>query len=107
MAVDIVSIWNTCKTFIRQVKGYANAGRDFSPDVTGQNKAIRFLNLPAAQNGDKQQPAEVTKNNIPPEILNALTENFSQVMKFITAFMLQDDSDAFYGMILIDRKSVV
>jgi predicted metal-dependent peptidase len=107
MAVDIVSIWNTCKTFIRQVKGYANAGRDFSPDVTGQNKAIRFLNLPAAQNGDKQQPAEVTKNNIPPEILNALTENFSQVMKFITAFMLQDDSDAFYGMILIGTESVI
>ena len=104
MATDIVAVWNTCKTLIRQVKSYANAGVDMSDDdETGQTKANAFLNLPPKQEGQQ----EVTKKCIPQQILDALNQSFEQVIKFITAYMLQGDEDAFYGMILIGTDSVI
>jgi predicted metal-dependent peptidase len=103
MATDIIAVWNTCKTLIQQVKSYANAGIDVSKDDSGRNKAQEFLSIPEKTDDQK----EVTKKSIPQPMLNALNTNFEQVIKFITAYMLQGDENAFYGMILIGTDSVI
>jgi len=97
--VDILAAWTTCKTLIQQAKEYANKGYSRIKDQSGKSKLSRFLNQQEVQ---EEKDVQLTTNNVPKEILDAISCEFHKVMEFIQSYLLLDDGAAFYGLILTE-----
>ena len=99
--VDILATWQACKALVTQAEEYANKGYSRVKDHTGQQKLNRFLDEDEPEDPNKE-PVQLTTNNVPKEILDALNTEFAKVLDFVELYLLQDNGAAFYGLILVE-----
>lgn len=88
---NIMAVWQTCKSLLKQAETYKNAGFTSVVDQTGASKMSPVAN-----------PNQRTTDCIPKDILNSISEQFDKVIEFIQLYLIQNNGASFYGLIMMD-----